>query len=110
MSKHPRWTAEDDDYLSENWGTLAISALARNLGRSENGIIVRARRLGLGPFLDSGDYITFNQLLKAVTGSDFEYGYAVKSWVENRGFPLRYKRVGSRRWRIRLPEGVLDVG
>ena len=100
MSKRPRWTAEEEEYLAENWGTLAIPTLARNLGRSEDAVVIRARRLGLGPFLDSGDYVSFNQLLVAVTGGNSGYGYKIKSWVENRGFPLHYKRVGSQRWRI----------
>ena len=100
MSKRPRWTAEEEEYLAENWGTLAIPTLARNLGRSEDAVVIRARRLGLGPFLDSGDYVSFNQLLVAVTGSNSGYGYKIKSWVENRGFPLHYKRVGSQQWRI----------
>ena len=100
MSKRPRWTAEEEEYLAENWGTLAIPTLARNLGRSEDAVVIRARRLGLGPFLDSGDYVSFNQLLVAVTGGNSGYGYKIKSWVENRGFPLHYKRVGSQQWRI----------
>ena len=61
MSKRPRWTAEEEEYLAENWGTLAIPTLARNLGRSEDAVVIRARRLGLGRFLDSGDYVIRGQ-------------------------------------------------
>ena len=100
MSKHPRWSQEDEAYLAENWGTLAIATLAKNLGRTETGIVIRARRLNLGPFLDSGDYISLNQLITTVTGSKGTYNYKIKSWVQNRGFPIHYKRVGNCRRRI----------
>ena len=100
MSQYHRWSPEENEYLAENWGTLAIATLAKNLGRSEGGVIQRARKLRLGPYLDCGDYITLNKLIIAATGTRGSYSYKIKSWVENRGFPLRYKRVGSHRWRI----------
>ncbi len=87
-----RWTAEEEEYLRENWGQTTVPGLAKALGRSTNAILVRVARLGLGPYLESGDYITFNQFLIAVCGSNAGGGYKLKSWVENRGFPVHNKR------------------
>ena len=61
--KKKQWTPEEEAYLSDSWGTKSIKTLAKNLGRSEQSVIVRAQRLGCGPFLDSGDYIALNQLI-----------------------------------------------
>lgn len=87
MGKAKKWTAEEERYLSEKWGTLSIDGIGRKLGRSKAAIMIRAQRLGLGKFLESGGYITMHQLVLALGygGSDT---YKVKSWIENRGFPV----------------------
>ncbi len=48
--------------------------------------------MGLAPFLESGEYITLNQLLIAVTGSNSAYSYKAISWIKNRGLPVHSKR------------------
>ncbi len=93
------WTPEETEYLQEHWGYLSISAIANNLNRTENAIKVRVARLGLGPALINGDYITLNQLMHAVTGCQ-EHSYQMKSWVENRGMPVHSKKVGKCSFRI----------
>ena len=62
--------------------------------------MLRARRLGLGAFCDSGDYVTLNQLLIAFNGSNYGYTYKIKSWVENRKMPVHTKTVLNQRVRI----------
>lgn len=94
------WTKEDEAYLSEKWGQVSIKTLAKSLGRTENAIIVRKGKLGLGGFLESGDYITFNQFTLAFCGSNSGNSYKIKSWVKNRGFPMRTKVVNSMRVKI----------
>lgn len=93
------WSKEEYDYLEESWGRTSIPHIAEKLGRSGNAVKIKAVRLGLGPVLESGDYISFNQLIYAVTGHK-SYTYYLKSWVENRGFPMRYKKVNECRFRI----------
>lgn len=44
--------------------------------------------------MESGDYITFQQLSLALGFGRSSSKYFQKSWVENRGFPLHYKRRG----------------
>lgn len=87
-----KWTAEEIDYLRENWGHVTIDGLCKHLNRSPNAILVKKNRLGLGPYLDSGDYVTLSQLMIAVTGSH-SYSYQKISWIENRGLPVHKKKV-----------------
>lgn len=93
------WTKQEDEYLAENWGTVSVATLAKNLGRSENAIIVRKDRLKLGAFLESGDYVTWNQLLKAI-GYGSTGGYKVTSWEKNRDFPVHTKRVKNNSFKV----------
>ncbi len=92
MGRGRKWTKEDDAYLSDKWGTISVPGLCNKLNRSKNAIMVRVQRLGLTPFLESGEYLTLNQLIKAITGSDSSYSYKMTSWVENRGLPVHNKR------------------
>jgi|GEM_PF-127044 len=95
-----KWSEADDEYLSEHWGHTSIPGLCVHLQRSEAAIMVRVQRLGLPPFLESGDYITLNQLLFAVKGTNAGGNYTLTSWVENRGLPIHRKRVREKRVRV----------
>lgn len=86
------WTAEEDEYLQENWGNISVPTLCEKLNRSKNAIVIRVHRLGLPPFLEAGGYISFNQLMIAVTGSNSGGDYKQRSWGENRGLPIHKKR------------------
>ena len=95
-----RWTPEEEDYLSDRWGSISIPAIAKHLGRSVNAVKVRAQRMGLGAVLMSGDYITLNQLLFAVKGTNAGGNYTLKSWVKNRGLPVHTKKVVNNSFRV----------
>lgn len=99
MGQGRNWTQEEKDYLAEKWGTVSIDALARKLGRTPGGIINMKNRLGLGSFLESGDYVGFYKLCRTL-GASAGGSYRIKSWVENRGFPVHNKKIGSNRFRI----------
>lgn len=94
-----RWSTGDEEYLRENWGAVSIPGLAKALGRTENSVKVRSQRLGLGAVLDSGDYVTLNQLMLALKGTNIQT-YTLKSWIKNRGMPIHYKRVSKNRFRV----------
>ena len=66
LGKRP-WTPEDENYLAEKWGYASVPAIAKKLNRTENAVVVRAQRLGLGSVLMAGGYVTLNQLLATVT-------------------------------------------
>lgn len=87
------WSAEDERYLEDKWGTVSIPGIARHLNRSVDAVKIRAQRLGLGPALMGGDYVSLNQLLKVFYGSIGSSGYVRKSWVEERGLPVHTKQV-----------------
>ena len=100
MGQGRNWTQEEKQYLEENWGSKSIGTLQKNLNRNRNAILIMVQRLKLGPFLDNGDYVTWNQLQKVIGLGNSGSGYKMKSWVENRGFPLHTKRVGSNSFKI----------
>lgn len=100
MGLGKNWTPEEESYLQEKWGTVSIPAIAKHLGRSVNAIKVRAQRLCLGPVLMGGEYITLNQMLFAVKGTNAGGNYTMKSWVKNRGLPVHTKKVVNNRFRV----------
>lgn len=63
-SPQKTWTPEELQYLEDHWGTVSIPGIAKKLGRTVNAIKVRVARMGLGGMLNSGDYVTFNQLVQ----------------------------------------------
>lgn len=91
MGAGRNWSQEDKSYLEEHWGTMTVPTLCKNLNRSRNSIMIMVQRLGLCGFYESGNYITVQQLLLALGYGGF-HTYQLKSWVENRGFPVKYKR------------------
>jgi hypothetical protein len=99
MAKQSNWTKEEDSYLMDNWGKKSLGSIAKNLNRSESGVKIKVVRLGLGAFLDAGEYISFNQLSIAL-GRGTASSYTITSWVKNRNFPLKYKTVNNCRFRV----------
>lgn len=100
MGKGKNWTQEEKDYLSDHYGQLSYGTLAKNLNRSINSINVMARRMELGAFLESGEYITFHQLLFALGYDNSGQNYFMTSWVKNRDFPLHTKRVNQNSFKV----------
>lgn len=94
-----RWTPEEEDVLRNNWGTMTVQGLCKKLNRSRNAIMKRVRRIGLPPYLESGEYITVNQLYKAFYGTNFST-YQLKSWVKDRGMPVHNKRRDKNTYRV----------
>lgn len=91
---HKTWTAQEEEYLAESWGKISFAGICKALGRTKNSILVRASRLGLGPWLESGEYITLHQLSLALGFGQSSSKYFLKSWVKNRGCPIHNKRRG----------------
>ena len=88
------WTKQEYDYLQDKWGTVSLRSIAKNLNRSENAVKLKVVRMGLGSFLTSGEYVSWHQFLLAL-GVAGGQGYKTKSWIENRGFPIKTKRVNN---------------
>ncbi len=66
-----RWSFEEDEYLKEAWGKTLLSSICRHLDRSEQSVINRKNRLGLGAARDNNfEYVTLMQLITALYGSN----------------------------------------
>lgn len=87
-----KWTDADVEYLENSWGDVAISTIAKKLGRSVNAVKLKAQRLGFGRALDSGTMFPFNQIVQAVTGSSASYSWLREKWGRY-GFPFHRKKV-----------------
>ncbi len=46
--KSPRWNKYEEEVLSELWGRKSITSIAKSLKRTENAILVKAKRMRLG--------------------------------------------------------------
>lgn len=89
-----RWTKEEESYLSEAWGNTSVDSICKRLNRSENAIIVRVRRLGLGAFTENGSYITFYQLLRTLYNTQKVYAYTwTRELWQKSGLKMRQKKV-----------------
>ena len=95
---HRPWTEEEEEFLAENWGMFSMEHIAKKLNRTPHAIQIRAVKLGLGPFLESGDYITLNQLLLQLRGYNGRT-YTVKQWIE-KGLPVKTKKAKNSSFRV----------
>ncbi len=100
MGQGKKWTEEEKEYLEEFWGIKSINAICVHLGRSVNAINVMRHRLSLGPFLEAGGYITLHQLYIALGLGSATCSYKNKSWIENRGLPVKYKTLSEKRVKV----------
>lgn len=100
MGQVRKWSEDEKEYLAEFWGVKSVNAICEHLGRSVNAIYVMKDRLNLGPFLESGDYITCHQLYIALGLGSASDSYKMKSWVENRGFPVKYKTLSEKKVKV----------
>lgn len=92
------YSSDEIQYIEDSWGTKTPDAIAKALNRSISGIINKAVRRQLGPFLESGDYITVNQLFKAL-GRNGSISYTLDKWIK-KGFPVKRKRVVNNSFKI----------
>jgi len=98
MSNKP-WNQEELDYLESKWGEISIPGIAKKLNRSIDAVKCMAFRTGLTRHIHSGEYITLNQLMKAL-GRGSVHTYTLISWVENRGLPIKLKRSVNKKFRV----------
>lgn len=92
MGSGKNWTEEEKQYLADSWGTVSLQTIVKNLGRSEGAVINMKHRLGLGAFLNSGDYVSYHQLLQALFGRSCERG-CYRVWKRTPDFPVHRKKV-----------------
>jgi len=94
-----KWNDKEKEYLEKSWGTVSIKSIAKKLNRSVNAVKLKAQKMKLGNFLEAGVYVTVNQFMLAFNKTNF-HSSNLKSWVEKRGFPLKYKTIVSKQVRV----------
>ena len=85
------WSTNELQYLEDSWGTVSVKGIAKSLNRPVGGVINQVGRQGLGKFLECGEYISTNQLYKAL-GRPSGSGYTIKHWIEKQCMPVKYKK------------------
>ena len=94
MGQARNWTDAETNRLCEEWGMYIVGTLAKRLNRSENAIVERASRLGLGAHLRSSDLISLNVLLEELGLSKKGSNY---SWstdkLKKAGLPIHMQKV-----------------
>jgi hypothetical protein len=95
----PSWSQKEIDYLQDSWGDVSIKAIAKHLNRSVEAVKVMKTRLGLGSFLNNGEYVSYHQLLLAlnITGG---MSYKNISWIKNKNFPAKFKTVNECQFKV----------
>ena len=109
-SPQKTWTPEELQYLEDHWGTVSIPGIAKKLGRTVNAIKVRVARMGLGGMLNSGDYVTFNQLMRELTDNGQSYSYQMKKLGEKPGNADPYQARECVQLPCGLSGGILGMG
>lgn len=92
------WPQEDLDYLEDKFGTISVKGIAKHLGKTEDAIIIKAKRLGLGSITNASELLNANQLAKAI-GADRK---TIARWINNQGLKATLKIISKERpvWRI----------
>ncbi len=98
MGQARNWSKEEYEQLAEEWGHYSIPTIAERLGRSVNGVLIKASRLGLGAHLESSQYVSLNVLMKTL-GIAGGYGYTVQRFI-NTGFPIRSHKVKNNSFKV----------
>lgn len=89
------WTKAEEEMLVDYWGTFCLKTISTKLKKSEYSITNKVQRLGLGGFLESGEYITVSCLTQTL-------GYEYKQhliWLKY-DFPMKYKKVRNNRFKV----------
>lgn len=91
ITGYRQWSKKDEDYLMDSWGTVSMATIAKKLSRTKGAVQQKASKLGLGAFLEAGEYVSLNQLYVALRGLN-QGGYTVKQWID-KGLPVRKRKV-----------------
>lgn len=82
MGANRRWTFEEDEYLKEAWGSTSLQSICKHLDRSEQSVINRKHRLGLGAARDNNfEYVTLMRLITTLYGSNDTKSHTYEAYV-----------------------------
>lgn len=87
------WSKEEIDYLEEKYGLTSIPTIAKKLGRTEQAIIIKAKRLGLGGVLDATELLNSSQLAIAL---NVDKSTTIR-WIKEKGLKASFRKIGLKR-------------
>ncbi len=87
MLKRRNWTAEETEYLQDCVGQIKVSTIALNLNRSEQSVLLKMKRLGIGNTKEKTGYLTVGELAKLLR---IERNI-VCGWIRNHGLECTQK-------------------
>lgn len=85
--KNKRWTPEDINYLKENIGHRRVSDMASKLNRTEQAVLLKSKRLGLGNTKSISGRITCGELSRILSVDR----NTVVNWIRNANLPAVQK-------------------
>lgn len=99
--KDPPWSQEEIAYLREAFGTVSLTEMARHLGRSPDGVKLKAKRLGLR-----------HRRRRALTPSQIGQllglcSKQVKAWIRRRLLAARLAPTAEKRIHLVEPEDLV---
>lgn len=80
-NKNKHWSKEEIETLETFHGTCSYSKISQMLGRTENSIQTKVIRLGMGSAIDANEYLTVNELSRAIG----RHPNTVRIWVLSLG-------------------------
>ncbi|ARD47595.1 SANT/Myb-like DNA-binding domain-containing protein [Sporosarcina sp. P33] len=94
MNRHRKnWTAEEVEYLEDQWGVISYKTIAKKLGRTVNSVKIKATRLNLGDPRKCFNGLTLLQLSEVI-GVNYN---ALNHWVKVYDLPVVNKRLASKK-------------
>ncbi|RSK28650.1 DNA-binding protein [Bacillus sp. HMF5848] len=91
--QHSKWTEKEIDYIKEHVGKIKISTMAKNLNRSEDAVILKLKRLGLGNMREQSGDITLGELARILKVDR----NTVVNWQQRHGLPTTARVVRLKR-------------
>lgn len=87
-----QWTAEETEFLEENYGVIQTQRIADKLNRTFNSVKMKAQKMGLGLIVEQGELIHFPKFVE-VTKIDRA---TLMNWHRKYEMPITKKRFEKR--------------
>lgn len=87
-NKNKSWSEEETCYLEEKWGIIPVENIAHKLGRTKNGVLLKAHKIGLREqAIANGEYLTPKNIASILSVGT----RTVYNWMD-KGY-LKYKKL-----------------
>lgn len=90
------WTPEEIEYLQENLGNVSMNYLVSKLNRTQNSIIIKATKLGIGGATIKTDYLLPNIAGKMI-GKDIK---TIMYWIKYKDLAFTKKNIRGNKKRV----------